>query len=147
MLRQQIEDQIKESLKSGNRPVLETLRFLFSAIKNAEIDLHHEATDEEVVAVIQKQVKQHKESVEAYKTGGRPELAAKEENELQTLSKFLPEQMSEDQLRSVVEEVVKNLSESDKNNFGKVMGAVMGRVKGKVEGGLVSKVVKEVLSS
>ncbi len=145
MLRQDIEQQMREALKAGNRELLDTLRFLFSAIKNAEIDWKREATDEDVVAVVQKQVKQHKESIEAFQKAGRLELAAKEESELNILSKYLPQQMGEDELRVIVSESVNGLPESDRKNFGKVMGAVMGRVKGKAGGDLVSKIVKEVI--
>lgn len=145
MLRQDIEQQMREALKAGNRELLDTLRFLFSAIKNAEIDWKREATDEDVVTVVQKQVKQHKESIEAFQKAGRLELAAKEESELNILVKYLPTQMGEDELRGIVVEAVSGLQESDRKNFGKVMGAVMARVKGKAGGDLVSKIVKEVI--
>lgn len=141
MLRQDIEQQIKEALKAGNREVLDTLRFLFSAIKNAEIDWKREATDEDVVAVVQKQVKQHRESIEAFQKAGRPELAAKEESELNILVKYLPQQMSEDELRGIVTEIINGLSDDDKKNFGKAMGAVMARVKGKADGNTVGRIV------
>ena len=146
MLRQDIESQMKDALKSGQRDLLETLRFLYSAIKNAEIDLHREATDEDVVTVVQKQVKQHKESIEAFRKAGRTELAAKEEAELNVLTKYLPVQMSEDELRGIAAEVISGLSDEDKKNFGKVMGAVMTKVKGKTDGSTVGRIVKELLA-
>jgi len=147
MLKQQIEDQARQALKNGEHHLLETLRFLLASIKNQEIDLKREATDEDVISVVQKQVKQRKESIEAYEKGGRPELAEKEKKELDILNKFLPAQLSEEELKATVIEAISSLSEMDKKNFGKVMGAVMGKVKGKTDGNTVSRMVKESISS
>lgn len=146
MLKQDIEQGIKESLKIGDQMRLSTLRFLLSAVKNEEIARQREATDEDVITVVQRQMKQRKESIEAYTKGNRPELAEKEKQELEILSKFFPPQIVEEEIKKIVEEVISSLPEQDKKNFGKIMGMVMGRVKGKAEGSLVSKVVKEVLS-
>lgn len=146
MLKQDIEQQLKEALKSREELRLSTLRFLLSAVKNEEIAKQKEATDEDVITVVQRQIKQRKESIEAYTNGNRPELAEKEKQELEILSKFLPQQMTEDEIKKIVDEVIASLPENEKKNFGKVMGIVMVRVKGKAEGSLVSKVVKEVLS-
>lgn len=92
MLKSQIEQQIKEALKAGNRSLVETLRFLISAVKNAEIDLKRDATDEDVIMVVQKQVKQHRESIEAYKSAGRDDLFQAEQAQLEILQGFLPHQ-------------------------------------------------------
>jgi len=146
MLKQDIESQIKEALKSGDQMRLSTLRFLLAAIQNEEIAKQKELTEEDVVAVVQRQVKQHRESIEAFQKAHRDDLVQKEQTELQILNKFLPQQLSEEELRKVVEEVVGQLPESEKNNFGKVMGAVIGRVKGKTDGSMVSEVVKEFLA-
>ena len=81
MLKQDIEQQIKEALKAGDQFSLSTLRFLLSAIKNEEIAKQHEATDEDVIAVVQKQAKQRRESIEAYQKGGRLDLEQKERQE------------------------------------------------------------------
>lgn len=145
MLKQDIEQQIKESLKGGDQLRLSTLRFLLSAIKNEEIAKQHEATDEDVITVVQRQIKQRKESIEAFQKGGRTDLEQKERDEMAILNNFLPQQLSEEELRKVVSEIISQLPEGEKNNFGKVMGMVMGRVKGRTDGNIVSKVVKEVL--
>jgi len=94
---------------------------------------------------VQRQVKQHKESIEAFTKGGREELARKERAELEILKTFLPQQLSSEEIKKMVEETITQLPEQDRNNFGKVMGAVMGRVKGKADGNTVGKVVKELL--
>ena len=144
-LKQQVEEQIKESLKKGDKLRLSTLRFLLSAIKNEEIAKQREATDEDVVAVVQRQVKQRLESIEAFQKGGRKDLEQKERDEMAILNTFVPQQLSEQELRKIVEEVVVSLPESDRKNFGKVMGQTMARVKGRADGNSVSKVVKELL--
>lgn len=146
-LKQQVEEQIKESLKKGDKLRLSTLRFLLSAIKNEEIAKQREATDEDVVAVVQRQVKQRFESIEAFQKGGRKDLEQKERDEMAILNTFVPQQLSEQELRKIVEEVVVSLPESDRKNFGKVMGQTMTRVKGRADGNIVSKVIKELLLS
>lgn len=146
MLKQQIEEQIKNALKGGEELRLSTLRFLLSAIKNEEIAKQREVTDEEVISVVRHQVKQRKESIEAFQKGGREELAGKERQELEILNKFLPQQLSEEEVKKLVQETIAELPESERKNFGKVMGMVMSRLKGQTEGNIVAKVVKEVLS-
>lgn len=146
MLKQQIEEQIKNALKGGEELRLSTLRFLLSAIKNDEIAKRREVTDEEVISVVRHQVKQRKESIEAFQKGGREELAEKERQELEILNKFLPQQLSEEEVKKMVQETIAELPESERKNFGKVMGVVMSRIKGQTEGNIVAKVVKEVLS-
>ena len=145
MLRQEIERGIKEALKSGEALRLSALRLFLAAIQNEEIAKQEPLSDEEVMAIAQRLIKQRRESIAAFEKGGREELAAKERVELQILSNFLPQQLSEDEIRKIVEEVRSNLPETDQNNFGKVMGMAMARLKGKAEGNTVSRVVKEVL--
>ncbi|MBU2577759.1 GatB/YqeY domain-containing protein [Patescibacteria group bacterium] len=144
-LKTQIEEQIKESLKAGQKERLSALRMLLAAVKNDEIAKQKDADDEDVVSVVQKQIKQRRESIEIYEKAGREELAAIERGEIEVLSKFLPQQLSEEELGNVVREVVSSLAENEKNNFGKVMGMTMAKVKGKADGNTVSRVVKEIL--
>lgn len=145
-LKQDIEERMKASLKAGDRTRLSTLRMLLSGINNDEIAKQREATDEDVISVVQKQVKQHRESIEAYQKGGRTELAGQEEEELNILNTYLPQQLSDEELKNIVSGEIRKLPEEDKNNFGRVMGAVMASVKGKADGGSVSRVVKELLA-
>ena len=106
----------------------------------------YEATDEDVLSVIDKQVKQRKDSIEQFEKAGRPELAAKEKQEMDMLVKYLPEQMSEEEARQIVEETVAGLGNVTMADMGKVMGAVMPKLKGKADGNIVSKLVRETLS-
>ncbi len=143
MLKQEIEQQIKEALKAGEQLRLSTLRMLLAAIQNEEIAKQKPLMDEDTQLVVQRQIKQHRESIEAFTKGNRNELAQKEKDELEILNKFLPQQMNEEEIKKAVVEARATLPENDKNNFGKVMGAVMARVNGKADGGLVSELVKE----
>ena len=145
MLKQQIESEMKEALKGGDQLRLSTLRFLLASLQNEEIAKQKELADEDVIAVVQRQIKQHRESIEAFEKGGRDELAQKEREELEILSKFLPQQLSEEEIKEAVEEELAQLPDNEKNNFGKIMGVVMTKVKGKADGGTVSRVVKELL--
>ena len=146
MLKQQIEEEMKVALKAGEAVRLSTLRLLLSAINNENISLQKELTDEDILKVIAHQVKQRREAIDAYEKAGRSELAKQEGEEMAILNKYLPQQLSEDEVRKIVTEVISQLPENEKNNFGKIMGAVMAQSKGKTDGNVVSKLVKEVLS-
>ncbi|MDP2625260.1 MAG: GatB/YqeY domain-containing protein, partial [Candidatus Peregrinibacteria bacterium] len=106
-----------------------------------------EATDEDVLVIIKRQVKQRRDSIDQFEKGGRPELAESEKAELAVLEKYMPEMMSEDQVRAIVEEVVTAVGASGPSDMGKVMGAVMGKVNGQADGGLVKQMVQAVLSN
>lgn len=149
MILEQIQNDLKGAMKAGEEIRVSTLRFLLAQIKNREIDLVASAktlTDEEVVAVIQKQAKERRESIEVYRTAERDDLARKEQAELDVLSKYLPQQLTEEELGKIVNEVVKEVGASGPADFGKVMGVVMGKVKGKVDGTQVAELVKKHLS-
>ena len=143
-LKQKIEEAIVTALKAHQELMVSTLRMLMAGIKNAEIAKQKELTDEEVIEVIQKEAKNRRESIGAFKEGGREDLVAKETKELEILSQYLPAQMSQEDLEKIVAEVVDQLK-AKPADFGKVMGAVMARVKGKADGGLVAELVKKSL--
>jgi len=146
MLKQQIEQEIKDALRAGDQAVLSTLRFLLADIRNKEIEKQAEVTDEDVLAIIQKQVKQHKESIDFYTKGGREDLVSKEQAEVDILNKYLPQQLSAEEVEKIARLVIKNLPLADQTNFGKVMGATMAQVKGQTDGAIVSAAVKKLLS-
>lgn len=146
MILEQLKVDLNEALKARDEIRVSVLRFLLSAIHNQEIQKQQDLTDGEVIAVIQKQVKERRESIEAFQKGGREDLMNKEEAELDILSKYLPQQLSEEEVKNLVTEVIKETGEGSPADFGRVMGAVMGRVKGRAGGSIVSKLVKEKLS-
>lgn len=148
MLKEKIENDLKQALKEKNQAVISTLRMLNAAILNAEIAaMRKEFTDEDVLKVISQEVKKHKDSIEEYKKGGREDLVRKEEAELEILKKYLPKELSKEEIKKIVEEKIKELDARGPSDFGKVMGAVMKAVAGRAGGDAVSMVVKEVLQS
>jgi uncharacterized protein len=140
-----LQAQIKEALKAGERTRLGTLRMLSASVKNREVELGHELTEEEFVEVVGREVKRRKEAAEAYASAGRPELEERERAEQAILEVYLPEQLSEEELSSVVDEAITATGASGPKEVGKVMAHVMGKHKGRVDGSAVSKLARERL--
>ena len=145
MLQQKLVSDLKEAMKAGNADKVGVLRMLNAALQNQAIVKGKDAvlTDEEVTAVLMREAKKRKESVEAFIKGGRPELAEKEKAELAMLEIYLPKQMSREEVVVVVEKVLAGLA--DKSNQGLVMKAVMQELKGKADGKTISEIVREKL--
>ncbi len=149
MKKADLQQELKESMLARDELKTSVLRMLISAISYHEIQkgAGHQATDEEVLSVIQTEGKKRRDSIEQYTEAKRPELAEKEKKELDILQKYLPEQMSEDEIRKLVLEAVTETGASTPQDMGKVMGALMPKTKGKADGGLVSRIVKDTLST
>jgi len=145
-LKEKFANDLKESLKAKNEVKLSTIRFLISAIHNVEIDKGKELTEDEVVSVLQKQVKQRKESIEGFVKGSRLELVEKEKQEMAILQEYLPEQMSSSVIEVIVDKAIKDTSSSSLQDLGKVMGVLSSQLKGKADMGLVSSIVRKKLS-
>jgi uncharacterized protein len=149
MLKQKLQEDLKQAMLSRNELQTSVLRMFKSAIGYYEINkggAGYEATDEDVLAVLNTQVKQRRDSIEQFKNAGRQELADKEILELEILQKYLPEQMGEEEIKKLVEEALTQTGATAQADFGKVMGALMPKVKGKADGTVVSKIVREKLS-
>lgn len=156
-IKAQIEKDIKTYLKEKNLDAYRALVFLMSVIKNKEKEKFFELskkgqtpergqdilTDEEIIKILQSEIKKRKESVEAFLKGGRKDLADKEQFELDLISKYLPEQMPEEEIEKLVDEVLKEVQDK---NIGVVIKEVMKRSQGRAEGSLVAKIVKGKLS-
>ncbi len=145
-LKDDISNQVKEALKAKDSMRVTTLRFLLSAVKNKEKDLRRDIEDAEVEQVAQVQVKQRRDSIEQFVSGGREDLADKERAELEIIKAFIPEEMSEEEIRVIVAEAKDATGATSMKDMGKLMGAVMPKVKGRADGKLVNAVVKELLS-
>lgn len=148
MLKQKILDDLKNAMKAGDISKRDTLRMLDSMIKNVEIEkMKREAglADEEIQEVIARGIKQRRDSVAQFEAGGRPELAEKEKKEIEILMNYMPAQMSEEEVRTSIKEMITQTGASSKADIGKVMGAAMGKLKGKADGNLVKKIVEEEL--
>ena len=144
-LKEKIKSDLKDAMKSGDSVVRGVLRLLSSDIKNEEISLKKELADDDVLKILKKDIKRHKESIEQYKTGGREDLAEQEEKELEILEKYMPEQMGEAEIRKIVSDAIKKTGAVDVSDFGKVMGMAMKEIGGNVDGNVVGKIVKEKL--
>ena len=146
-----LQDQITEDLKNAMRnkdvDTLSTLRMLSSAIKNKQIALQTALSEDDIIGVIASQAKQRKDSIEQYKSAGREELAQKEEKELSILNNYLPTQMSEEEIKTIITDTIVKIKAQGPQDMGKVMGALMPLTKGKADGAIVSKLVKETLNN
>lgn len=147
-LKTKIMDELKEAMKSKDQVKLSTLRFLNSQIKNKEIDLRPNAiSEEDIVSVIKKSVKQRLDSIEQYKSANRQDLADIEIAELKILESYLPQMMSTDQVKALVLEAIKETGATDAKDMGKVMKVVMGKTSGQADNKLVSELVKQNLAN
>ncbi len=147
-LKEKIQADFKEAFKNKETERKSVLSMLNSEIKNKEIELGKQEkglSDEEVISVIQKAVKQRKDSAQQYKQGGREELVEKEEAEIKVLETYLPKQLGDDEIETVVKEVIEQIGATSKADMGKVMGAAMGVLKGKADGNKVKEIVEKLL--
>ena len=144
MIAQTLQQKIGEALKAGARTRLETLKMLSSAFNYKKIELQHELTDEEELAVVQKEAKQRRDSIEAYKKAGANDLANKEEEELKILQEYLPPEMSEEELAKLVDEAIASTGAKSLSEIGKVIGAVKAKAPN-VDGGKIAGLVKSKL--
>src|SRR3990167_1195245 len=142
-----LNQDLVEAQKAQDELRVSTLRFLLSAVKNAQIAKGKELTDDEVTVQIQKDAKKHKESIDAFEKANRKELAQKETKELAVLNAYLPKQMNEDEIKKIVEEVISQTGASSMSDLGRVMGQVMAKVGGQADGAMVSQIVREKLLS
>ena len=146
-LKSKITEEIKNSLKNGDKDRVSALRLLLAAIKQKEIDSRDQLSDLEVIQVITKLAKQRKESIDQYLKANRTDLAQKEELELKILSSYLPSQLSDKEVERVIDETLQEVGSTDKSEMGKVMGIITKKLKGRADMGKVSKLVREKLIS
>jgi uncharacterized protein YqeY len=148
MLKQTILDDLKVAMKAGDTAKRDTLRMLDSMVKNVEIEKQKRETglsDEEVLEVIGKAVKQRKDASAQYATGGRQDLVEKENQEIAILAAYLPAQLDEATVRETVKAVIVQVGATGMADIGKVMGLAMGKLKGQADGNLVKKLAEEEL--
>lgn len=148
-LKEQIKKEMTDAFKAGDSLTKSTLAMLLSSIQNKEIEKgkDKELSNDDIIAIIGTEVKKRKDAAQQYEDGGRPELAQKEKDEVSILEKYLPEQMSEEEITSVVSKVIEEMGAEGMSQMGQVMNGVMKELKGKADGSLVNRIVKEKLSS
>ncbi len=145
-MRQAILNDLVTAMKEKNKDILNTLRMVKASIQLEEINKKRELNDEEMLAVLTKQIKTRKDSIEEFKKGNRQDLIEQVEKEIKILEKYMPELMSEEEINRVIDDVFNKVNPTSSNDTGKVMGTIMPLVKGKADLGLVNKLVKERIS-
>jgi uncharacterized protein len=150
MLRDDINNAVKEAMKAKDERKLSTLRMVNSTIKNADIDARGQGKpalgDAELLGVLQKMIKQRQESVELYDKGGRAELAAQEREEIAIISAYLPKQMSEAEVKAAIASVIAETNAAGIKDMGKVIGALKAKHAGRMDFGKASGLVKAALT-
>ena len=149
-LKEKILEDLKTSMKAKESDKTRVLRSIKAKILEKEIserkDGESTLSDDQIVQVLMKAAKQRKESIDQFKEGGRNDLVEKEEMELTLIEKYLPEMMSEEEIRVAVKNQIEQMNATSMADMGKVMGSLMGKLKGKAEGSIISRIVKEELS-
>jgi len=143
----QINNDLKQAMRDKDSFKLGVLRMLLSALKNKKIDLGQDAelTDDVVISIIKTEIKKRKDSMSSYIEGNRTDLADNEKKEIEVLEKYMPEQMSEEEIEKIVKEVIAQVGANGPSDFGKVMGASVSKMNGQADGNTVSMIVKKML--
>jgi hypothetical protein len=141
-VKQDLDAALKEAMKAKDSVAMDSVRAVKSAVKLAEIEAGRPFEDADVQSLVQKAIKQRRDSSTQFTEGGRPDLAEKEEAQIRVLERFLPKQLSEAEVSALVEEAVTQTGAAGAKDMGKVMGALMPKVKGRADGGLVNRLVK-----
>ncbi|ASR40646.1 GatB/YqeY domain-containing protein [Ligilactobacillus agilis] len=144
-LLESLQKDMVAAMKAKDKAKLSTVRMLKAAVTNEQINVGHDLTSDEEVSVLSRELKQRKDSLEEFKAAGRDQAVADLEAEIAVVESYLPEQLSVDEVKAVVEETIKAVGATSKADFGKVMGVLMPKLKGKADGKLVNATVKELL--
>jgi len=145
-LKDNIQEDVKAAMRSKDKERLQTLRLITAAIKQKEVDERIELDDAAILTVLEKMLKQRKDSIEQFGKAGRDDLIAKEEAEVVVIQEYMPEQMSEAEIAAIVDAAVASTGAESMKDMGKVMGQVKPQVAGKADMSVVSKLVKDKLS-
>ena len=146
-LKNQIREDMKSAMKAGDKDRLKVVRLIMAAIKQVEVDKRVELDDPGVLSVLEKMVKQRRDSVEQFETGKREDLAAIERAEIEVLQAYLPEQLSADEITALVDEIIAATGAESIRDMGKVMGQIKAKAAGRADMGTVSATVKERLAA
>lgn len=146
-MKQKLQDDIKSAMRAKDSMRLTTLRMLSAAIKQTEIDKQIEADDAAILAIIQKMIKQRQDAAQQFQAAGRNELADKENTEIEILNQYLPAQLSEEELNTLIKQTIAELNCSGMQDMGKAIGNLKAKLAGRADMGKVSAIVKQHLSS
>jgi len=145
-LTSKIQADMRSAMKSKNADLVSTIRLLLAAIKQQEIDKREQLTDSDVLTIVEKLVKQRRESIQIYTEAGRNDLASKESAELEILTTYLPKQLSDEEVELIIQEALSSLDACEPKDMGKVMAALKTQLSGKADLSRVSTRVRELLS-
>lgn len=143
---EQLNNDLKTAMKAHDKLSLSVIRMIKSEILNEQGRVGHEWNDEDFAAVINRAYKQRKESINEFQKGGRDDLVQETEAELKVVEKYMPEQLSDEELQTIISDVIAETGATSKADFGKVMSKLMPKVKGKADGSKVNEIVKNTLS-
>lgn len=145
-LKDKLMEDLKAAMKSKEKLKKSVITMVRAAIKQYEVDNRKNMDDDQIIEIISKQVKQKKDAIVEFEKGQRQDLVDEAKKEIDILMDYLPEQLTESEIRTIVEETINEVSAQGPKDMGKVMGAIIPKVKGKADGKIVSKLVKEHLS-
>lgn len=145
-MRNQILEDLKTAMKAQDKEVLTVIRMLKGAIQMEELNTKKELSDEEVISIVSKQIKTRKESIIEFEKGSRQDLIDKTQSEIEILEKYLPEQLSEEEVNSIIEEAFNEIKPESMKDMGKLMGYLNPKLKGRCDMGNVSKIIREKLN-
>ena len=145
-LKEIITESMKSAMKARDKNRLKTIRLALSEIKRVEVDTRNEQTDAQIITILDKMVKQRRESIKQFKIGGRQELAAQEELEIEILNEFLPQALSEDEINSLIHSAIANSQAESVQDMGKVMAVIKPQVIGRADMAIISKKIRSLLT-
>jgi uncharacterized protein YqeY len=146
-IKKRLRDALTEALKAGDTQRKTTLRMALASIKNAEVEAREDLAEDLILNLVQKEVKARQETIEAAKKAQRPDLIEKAEQEINILNEFLPQQLSAEELRVLVQEAIQESGASSMAEIGKIMGALMPKIRGRADGKLANQIVRELLET
>lgn len=146
-LKQRLQDDLKRAMREKDDLRRRTIRMALAEIKNKEIEARGELSDADVAAILQKEAKQRRETLDELGQVDRPDLVASEQAELEVLEEYLPKQLSRDEIADLARQVIADLNIDDPRRMGEVMRSLMAQVKGQADGKLVNQIVRELLSN
>ncbi|WP_435924882.1 GatB/YqeY domain-containing protein [Paenibacillus sp. DYY-L-2] len=144
-LSERLNEDMKQAMKSQDKFKLSTIRMVRATIKNLEIDLKRPLNDNEVLDILSREIKQRKDALQEFEKAGRDDLAANVKAEAEIIAEYLPEQLSEEEIKVIVQQTIQETGATSKADIGKVMSALMPKVKGRADGKLVNQAVQQLL--
>ena len=144
-LAERLNEDMKQAMKAQDKFRLSTIRMVRASVKNQEIELRRPLDDNEVLEILSREVKQRKDSLQEFTKAGRDDLAVPLEAEIAIIAQYLPQQLTEEEIKAIVTQTIQETGASSKADMGKLMGALMPKVKGRADGKLVNQIVQQLL--